>query len=959
VFVGRGAEVGVLRGLVGGVAAGRGGVAWVEGEPGIGKSALVAEGLAGAAGLGCAVFWGAGDQLRAGFPLGVMLDCLGVDGRSADGERGEIAALLRGEGVGGLLPAGDAVAAAAERVLVLVDRLCAVSPVALVVDDLQWADEVSVSVWHRLAGAAAQMPLLVVGVARPVPARPGLAVARQGVVDRGGAVLPVGPLPAAEVGALVAGLVGARPGDGLLAQAGRAGGNPLYVRELVDALVREDRVRVASGVAEVAGGDGGDGGGGGPVSLAAAIEGRLGFLSGRAVAVLRVAALLGARFSVRELAVVAGLRAAELVAVVGEAVAAGVVVESGLDLVFRHGLIAQALADGTPAGVRAELHRDAARALAGAGVAPERVAAQLLAAGVQEEAGGWAAEWLEAHAGVLVHRAPQAAAELLGQAVAGLAAGDPHREVLMEHLAGVLFLLARDERAEPAARELLAHSGDPRRRARMAWTLAYTLLRTGRAGEALEMVGEALADPEMPQAWRARLRSVNALLLLTESRYDAAGTEAAAALADAERTGDRFAAGWALQVQSRLQFVVADDHANFLELTKRALTVIGDDPETADLRLLMLHNRLALLGNLDRDADAEARELLALAERAGTARLPTTRLGVAEYLFEAGRWDDALAELEALLEPGAAVFDFAAVGGRGLAALIAAHRDDRAGAAAHLRAAQQLPELSDRDVAIFNESLLQAKAMAAEQDGRPGEATALLAEGLATIIGGLAAVQGLPDLVRSALAAGDRAAAEAAVARCAAEAARLGGPDVAAAAALWCRGLADGDAAALAGAVAYFRGVTRPLDLGRALEDLAVARAAAGDATAAKAALREAVQVYDGLGAEWDIRRADARVRPYGIRRRHLAAPRPVTGWDALTPTEARVAVLVGEGLSNPDIAVRLFLSRNTVQSHMRQVLAKLPARSRVEVAMAAAARRPVPGPVPGGAVEDRVARLR
>jgi DNA-binding CsgD family transcriptional regulator len=943
VFVGRGTEVGVLRELVAAVAGGRGGMAWVEGEPGIGKSALVAEGLAGAAGLGCAVLAGAGDPLRAGFPLGVMLDCVGVDGRSAGGERGEIAALLRGEGAGGLQPAGNAVAAAAERVLVLVDRLCAVSPVVLVVDDLQWADEVSVSVWHRLAAAAGQVPLLVVGVSRPVPVSRGLVVARQGVADRGGAVLAVGPLPEAQVGALVAGLAGGRPGDGLLMQAGRAGGNPLYVRELVDALVREDRVTIADGVAEVAGG-----GGGGPVSLAAAIEARLGFLSARAAAVLRVAALLGARFSVRDLAVVAGLQAPELVTVVGEAVAAGVVVESGLDLVFRHGLIQQALADGMPAGVRAELHRDAARALAGAGAAPERVAAQLLQAGAGEDAGGWVAEWLAGHGAALVHRAPQAAAELLGQVVAGAGAGDPRREVLAEHLAGVLFLLARNDQAEPVARALLAQTSDPGRRARMAWTLAYTLLRTGRAAQALEMVGQALADQDVPDAWRARLRSVTAMLLLNTARYREAAVEAQEALAEAEQAGDRFAAGYALHVQSRLRAWGGDD-PGALELTERALAVIGDDPEIADLRLLLLYNRVVLLGDVERDADAEAgaRELLALAERAGTARISAARLSVATYLFESGRWDDALAELDALLEPGVDVLDWAVLAGRGLAALIAGHRDDRAGAAAHLHAAQQLPDLTGRQRVAFSMRLLAAKALAAEQDGRPGQALAFLAEAqsLAASIGDLPGSYSLPDLVRFALAAGDRPAAEAAVARSREQVAsfRYGG----AAAAEWCRGLAGGDAAALAGAVAYYRTITYPRDLGGALEDLAVVHAAAGDVVAAKAALREAVQVYAGLGAEWDIRRADARVRPYGIRRRHLGVRRPETGWDALTPTEAKIAVLVGEGLSNPDIGKRLFLSRNTVQSHMRKVLAKLQARSRVEVATAAVARRPAPARPP------------
>ena len=57
-LVGREAELGVLWELVDRVAAGRGGSVWVEGEPGIGKTVLVAAGLVGARGLGCEVFGG-------------------------------------------------------------------------------------------------------------------------------------------------------------------------------------------------------------------------------------------------------------------------------------------------------------------------------------------------------------------------------------------------------------------------------------------------------------------------------------------------------------------------------------------------------------------------------------------------------------------------------------------------------------------------------------------------------------------------------------------------------------------------------------------------------------------------------------------------------------------------------------------------------------------------------------
>ncbi len=929
-FVGRAAELAVLRSLVAAVAAGGGGVAWVEGEPGIGKSALVSQAVSGAGELGCAVFTGMADELRGRFPLGVMLDCLDVRSGLGAGERNEITRLLRGEGLGGMVPAGDAVVVAAERILGLVDQLCAASPVVLVVDDLQWADEVSVSVWHRLAAGVRQVPLLVIGVARPVPKAPGVAVARRGVMERGGVVLSLRPLPGEEVTAMVGGLVRGRPGPELIAQAAQAGGNPLYVRELTDALLREHRVRLHGGVAEITGSARGE-----AVSLAAAIEDRLGFVSAGTLTVLRAAALLGPRFAVRDLTVVAGRGARELTAAVAEAVAAGVLVESGLDLVFRHGLIQQALVEGMPAGLRAELHREAARALARAGIGAERVAAQLLAASADAETDPpdeWVSDWLAANVAALAHRAPSAAADLLARTAAGLTAGDERRDVLLEHLAWVLFLLSRYEEAEPVARELLAGSGDPARRGRMAWTLAYMLSWTGRSAEAPIVVDRALRDEDVPDVWRARLKSARAHVLLLDSRPPEA--EAAVAEALAAEGADRFALGYALHVKSVL---TTDDYDAALDLVDRALAVIGDDTETADLRLLLLSNRLGMVSTLDRAADTETRQLLALAEETGTARLGMIRLTVAQYLCDVGRWDDALAEAETLFEPGSLPTQAALlVAARGLTALVAAHRDDRAAAAAQIRAAERLPELHGwyRNYHVY---LTQAMALAAERDGRPAEAQAILAAYLA---GDWVAEETmemepwlLTDLVRCALAAGDRASAEAAAARCADRATRQARVGAVVAAARRCWGLVDGDPAPLEEAVAFYRSVHRPLELGQALEDLAVVRAAAGEVGSARASLGEAVEAYAGLGAEWDILRADTRLRPYGVRRRRPGARRPEIGWEALTPTEVKVAYLVAEGLSNPEIAARLFLSRYTVQVHVARILAKLQVKSRVEVA--------------------------
>src|SRR5262245_11930541 len=191
-LVGREEQQELLHGLVDAVAAGRGSAGLLEGEPGIGKTALLTAGLAGASERGCTVAWAVGDELSRRFPLRVVLDALDIESRSADPRRAQIAAVLRGESVH--MNNGDPVAAASERLLALVERLCGVSPVVLVVDDLHWADDESLTLWLRLARLTNQAPLLLAAACRPVPRRDEVDRVRREIVALGGVVLPVNPL---------------------------------------------------------------------------------------------------------------------------------------------------------------------------------------------------------------------------------------------------------------------------------------------------------------------------------------------------------------------------------------------------------------------------------------------------------------------------------------------------------------------------------------------------------------------------------------------------------------------------------------------------------------------------------------------------------------------------------------------------------------------------------------------
>jgi DNA-binding CsgD family transcriptional regulator len=156
-----------------------------------------------------------------------------------------------------------------------------------------------------------------------------------------------------------------------------------------------------------------------------------------------------------------------------------------------------------------------------------------------------------------------------------------------------------------------------------------------------------------------------------------------------------------------------------------------------------------------------------------------------------------------------------------------------------------------------------------------------------------------------------------------------------AAAADHARGLVDHDAALLERvAVRYSATGARAT----ALEDAGRYRAGQGDQRSAEALLRQAYALYEELGSAEGAARVRAWLRTVGTRLCHWThADRPAFGWDSLTDTERTIAGLVAQGLSNRQVASRVFLSTHTVAFHLRHVFWKLGVTSRVQLARMAA----------------------
>jgi DNA-binding CsgD family transcriptional regulator len=152
-------------------------------------------------------------------------------------------------------------------------------------------------------------------------------------------------------------------------------------------------------------------------------------------------------------------------------------------------------------------------------------------------------------------------------------------------------------------------------------------------------------------------------------------------------------------------------------------------------------------------------------------------------------------------------------------------------------------------------------------------------------------------------------------------------------------GARDAAVAELEAAVDLWTRLDLPYEAAAALLDLAGARAPTHHDLAVEHGMR-ALATFERLGAAGQADRAAALLRSLGVRAR--TGPK---GVGLLTRREQEVLELLGQGLSNPEIAERLYVSRKTAAHHVSSVLAKLQLRNRAEAAALVA--RTSPGPVP------------
>jgi DNA-binding CsgD family transcriptional regulator/tetratricopeptide (TPR) repeat protein len=972
VLVGRQAELKALSDALEHVLAGEQVTVLVGGEAGVGKSRLVHELVLQARAADTRILIGSCVELDGGgipfAPVVEMIRALAIELPAA--ELDAVLGTARAE-IGRLVPELEAAQPAApagerdasrllELILGVIGRLSARAALMLVFEDLQWADRATLDLLALLAARTSGSPLLLVLTVRSDElhrAHPFRRMAARWEQQRTVERLELDRLEPREVAAQVEAILGERPDAELIEfVAERSEGIPLFVEELLGA-VRDGRVDHDYL----------------PPSLRDVLLARAELLSPDAQHVLRVVSAAARWVPDGLLAIVAGLPAAQLNGALREAVGQQLLVvdRSGRGYGFRHALARAAIHEDLLPGERTQLHREYAEAIENnaALAGPDLDASSMLAH-----------HWLSAYdlpralpASVRAGRAAAAASapsaaqrhfelalELWTQVPdAADRAGIDHAQLLEAAATAAMGAGAADRGLALADQALaeVGYRGTLERRATLLVLRAVMLADLGRDSEGLAVFEQAvgLLPPDLPSRVGAQVFAQFARALARVDQLERAGELASRALEAAQAVG-----ATQEKLEAQLTLAPAMVYGGDVEAGQALLRETMDEagragfPWTSARACVGLSDAQLMLGHYDEAAETADRGI-PKADQAGLGRTAGAfmRANRAEALFRSGRWEEALAGVAPASEaPG--VFSGALLL---LRAEIHAAAGRRPVANSDLREARR--QLRNSAAAQFTLPLAWVESELARSGGDLDEAAEIIERALAGVDAGEE-----PRYKWPLLSLGARIQAERALA--ARDAGRsLDDAETRIAAlredsehtpattpadhghralvrAEQARAVRDGEINAWATAVAACRAMNDPLPLGYALFRNAEALTADGNTDAAAASAGEALELARSMGAAPLLDDVDALIRRARLRSAEDGATGASPGEDAgtdelsrlgLTAREVEVLRLVADGLSNSQIAERLFISRKTASVHVSNILSKLGVATRVEAA--------------------------
>jgi DNA-binding CsgD family transcriptional regulator len=903
---GRELELDLVLRLLDSTRRGKSGILLLEGQPGMGKSSLLAAAADAANAEGFCLATSVAEE-----PSSSAVAPLAPQASLAD---------ANGHGAGGQFGPGTGARARLEE-------LGSAGPVLVSLDDLHYACPATLQALRSLPGLLAPFPFSWLLARSSEGGSDDCELLFETLEHEGAIRACLQPLGDDAQMALMTDMLGAIPDRGLVKSAACASGNPFTLTEFVQGLVDEKAISIADGGASLISDQV-------PRRFQAVLRDRLRLLAPKTRHFLATGAILGRSFRLEDVAEMLGESPGSLLAPLEDASAAKIVTAIPEAISFQHDLLWRAVIDEVPQHVREALHRQAGDLVLTQGGSAISAAHHLLASARHGDPVVLAR--LDQAVADGLRSSPRAAAAVAVQALELTPAAQGERAARTVSAVRALTAAGLWEEASKLAQPALAVPMEARASAPLRCALASLHAMSDRQAEALIEAESIMADPDVAPADRDDAKIV-LLQALTGLRDKQRMAQVATAILEQPGAKRCEVIVGALLV---LALVAWDTGrvAEALDLAAEATRTEAGGTSPNGRRFqpeLFLASRLI---DIRRLTDAEA-VMVNPADRidepgpvswsAASPDILRARLALARWRLD----EAAAAARSALVHSGAAGMRLHSLIARSILAAVALRRGDLHTAARQLESA---PSPVCHFVSVYEVGrgdLVQAQVEEAQSG--PGAALTRLAGLYDTIHEHqyllMSDPASAPWLVRVALAAGDRERAEAIAAAVTGIYLRNPGIPVFRASAEHARGVLESDQACLEQAV---RSHDDPWARASAEEDLGVLCAAAGGRDDAVRHLGAALDDYLATGAERDMARIRRRLRRLGVRPRHwTSAKRPPTGWDSLTDTDRSVSNLVAQGLTNQQVADQLFISVHTVAFHLRQVFSKLGIRSRVELA--------------------------